>query len=111
MCPDPELLHDMWIKFINISTIKITISPNTLTKLFPAVIKRYSIAFHCIVTYVITLFTVIPSMGNTVKYNLKVIPRKRECENHRFFNISCIFCTYSQCHKIDKVKAINVSGS
>ena len=38
MCPDPELLHDMWIKFINISTIKITISPNTLTKLFPAVI-------------------------------------------------------------------------
>jgi hypothetical protein len=32
MCPDPELLHDMWIK------------------------------------------------------NLKVIPRKRECENHRFLS-------------------------
>jgi hypothetical protein len=38
MCPDPELLYNMWIKFINISTIKITMSPDTLTKLFPAVI-------------------------------------------------------------------------
>jgi hypothetical protein len=27
------------------------------------------------------------------------------------FNISFIFCTYSQCHKMDKVKSINMSGS
>ena len=38
MCPDSELLHDMWIEFINISTIKITISPDTLTKLFPGAV-------------------------------------------------------------------------
>ena len=27
------------------------------------------------------------------------------------FNISFLFCTYYQCHKMDKVKSINMSGS
>jgi hypothetical protein len=29
ICPDPELLHDMWITCINISTIKIKMSQDT----------------------------------------------------------------------------------
>jgi hypothetical protein len=39
ICPDPELLHDMWIKCINISTIQIKMSQDTLTKLITAVIN------------------------------------------------------------------------
>jgi hypothetical protein len=38
MCPDPKLLHDMWIKCINISTITIKMSQDTLTTLITAVI-------------------------------------------------------------------------
>jgi hypothetical protein len=34
-----ELLHDMWIKYINISTIKIKMSQDTLTKLITVVIN------------------------------------------------------------------------
>ena len=36
---DPELLKDMWMKGINISAIKITRSPDTLTKLIRTVIN------------------------------------------------------------------------
>ena len=38
ICPDPELLHDMWINCISISTIKIKMSQDTLTKLITEVI-------------------------------------------------------------------------
>jgi hypothetical protein len=31
ICQDHELLHDMWIKCINISTMKIKMSQDTLT--------------------------------------------------------------------------------
>ena len=41
ICPDPELLHDMWIKYINISTIKIKMSQDTLTKLITVVINIF----------------------------------------------------------------------
>ena len=41
ICPDPELLHDMWIKWINISTITIYMSQDTLTKLITTVINVF----------------------------------------------------------------------
>ena len=39
ICPDPELLHDMWITCINNSTIKIKMSQDTLTKLITVLIN------------------------------------------------------------------------
>ena len=41
ICPDPELLHDMWLNCINISTIKNKMSQDTLTKLITAVINIF----------------------------------------------------------------------
>jgi hypothetical protein len=41
ICPDPELLHDMWITCITISTIKIKMSQDTWTKLITVVINIF----------------------------------------------------------------------
>ena len=53
ICLDPELLHDMWIKCINISTIKSKMSQDTVIKLITVVINIFYLAIRLFCPFVI----------------------------------------------------------